>query len=303
MNAEKKPELESEPDSMKSPLVASAVFHVLLVVIFSGAFFVFSRPIEIPPEAMSVEILPIAEKAQSNIQAPIAPKPKDEPKPKEVPDLPPPMPKSDPKPEMKKSEAPKPEVKKPDPKPEPKPAEKKPVEKPAEIPTKKAEAPPAKPKPKKEEPKPVQEEQADFSSVLKNLVGEEAPPAPESQARNTERQAPQLTAPAPLGSQLSMSEMDGLRQQLAGCWRVLPGARDAGSLVVQVSLTVGPDKRVQEARIVDQLRYGSDAFFRAAADAALAAVRSPACTPLEVPDGKYDRWKSMTINFDPKEMF
>lgn len=302
MNAEHKPLPPTEPDSMKRPLIASVLFHLFLVLVFSGAFFVFSRPVVIPPEAMSVEILPIAEKAQSDKPAPVAPKPKEEPK--EVPDLPPPLPKSDPKPEPKKSDAPKPEVKKPEPKkPDPKPAEKKPVEKPAEIPTKKADAPPAKPKPKEEPKPPVPQEQADFSSVLKNLAGEEAPPVTDSQARDTNRQAPQLTAPAPLGSQLSMSEMDALRYQLAQCWRVLPGARDAATLVVQISITVTPDKHVQDARVVDQLRYNSDAFFRAAADSALGALRSPACTPLNVPDGKYDRWKSMTINFDPKEMF
>ena len=83
----------------------------------------------------------------------------------------------------------------------------------------------------------------------------------------------------------------------------MPGAREAESLVVDVEITVNADKTVSQARVVDQLRYSSDTFFRAAADSALRALRSPDCTPLQLPDGKYEQWKSITIRFDPKNMF
>lgn len=304
------PERNNQQNDMKSPLIASLLFHGFLILLFSGAFFFFSKPVEFPEEPMAVEILPVTEKAESNFEAPVAPKPKNEPK--EVTEEPPPMPKSTAQAQDNKPSKPKPVEKAEREKLEDKPKEApKPVKKaevaekklpvPAKAPEKKPEV--AKKEEVKEETKP-EEDQQEFSSVLKNLVGdEEAEPTPDSVPRDTPRQAPQLTAPAPLGSQLSMSEMDALRQQLAQCWNVIAGARDAQDLAVDIDVVVTSAKTVQDARVVDQLRYTSDPLFRAAADSALRALRSPGCTPLNLPEGKYDQWKNMTINFDPKSMF
>lgn len=311
ITAQPLPSRDQRGDSMKSPLMASLMMHAFLIAMFSGAFFFFSKPVEFPEEAMAIEILPVAEKAESNLDAPVARQiPKE---PEEVEDEPPPMPKATEQQMTPKPEKPKPQEKVESEKfEEIRPTETPKPEKKAEVAEKKAAPKPKKPPEKKpaeekkqeaKEEKP-QEDQAQFSSVLKNLVGdEEAPPQPDSVPRDTPRKAPQLTAPAPLGSQLSMSEMDALRAQLAECWNVLPGAREAQDLAVDIEVVVSQAKIVQEARIVDQLRYGSDTFFRAAADSALRALRSPACTPLNLPDGKYEQWKNMTVRFDPKDMF
>lgn len=297
-------------DDMRSPLIASLILHAFLIALFSGAFFFFSKPVEFPEEAMSVEILPIAEKAESLIDAPVAKKMP--PQPQKVSDEPPPMPKATEQPKPLKSEVAKPtkaersKIEEVKPTEAPKPvkkaevAEKKAPPKPAKTPEKK----PAEAKKEDTKEKPTEEDAGAFSSVLKNLAGdEEAPPQPDSVPRDTPRQAPQLTAPAPLGSQISMSEMDALRGQLAECWNVLPGAREAANLAVDIEVTVSAAKTVMDARVVDQLRYTSDTFFKAAADSALRALRSPNCTPLKLPDGKYDLWKNMTVRFDPKDMF
>ncbi len=296
--------------SMRSPLVVSLLFHTFLILLFSGAFFFFSKPTEIPEEPMSVEILPVANQASSTIAAPVA---KQQPQPKEVKDEPPPMAKSTQAQPTPKSDIPKPTPKVESQKTEDvKPKDVPPPPKKAEVAEKKAapvptpKTPPKKPQEAKKDEskeKPTTDDSQQFSSVLKNLVGTDAPPTPDSQPRDTPRQAPQLTAPAPLGATMSMSEMDALRQQLAGCWSIIAGAQDAQNLSVDIQVTVNQDKTVADAKVVDQLRYGSDALFRAAADSAMRALRAPACTPLALPDGKYDEWKSMTINFDPKTMF
>lgn len=310
LTASQGPERDGKTPSMKSPLMASLMLHGFLILLFSGAFFFFSKPIEIPSEPMAVEILPVTEKAQSNIEAPVAKKVK----PEEIAEEPPPMAKAVEQNIAPKAQEPKPkpverekveDVKKPEPAPKPvkkaEVAEKKAPPVPDKAPEKKPE--PAKSEEVKAEPKP-EEDAAEFSSVLKNLVGdEEAEPTPDSIPRDTPRQAPQLTAPAPLGAQLSMSEMDALRAQLAQCWLVPAGARDAQNLVVDIEVSVAMNKTVTNARIVDQLRYGSDAVFRAAADSAMRALKSPECTPLALPDNKYDQWKTMTVQFDPKNMF
>ena len=228
-----------------------------------------------------------------------------------------------PKPEIRKEkpvEPPKPvkaDVKPPEPQPE-KPPEPAPdttppppddaislkpkKEKPPEKPKVEKPAKPKADKPKKADPK----EQADFSSMLKNLVGDEKPtPTPaDAPAADKPADSAKPTAVAAVQSDtLTMSEMDALRHQLAGCWSVPTGAMDAENLIVDVQVIVRADRTVQSATIVDQSRYNSDSFFRAAADSARRAVLNPSCSPLLLPPDQYDTWKNMVVRFNPREMF
>jgi hypothetical protein len=100
-----------------------------------------------------------------------------------------------------------------------------------------------------------------------------------------------------------LSDMDALRHQLARCWNVPSGAVDAENLIVDVRVVVRPDRTVESATIVDQGRYGRDAFYQAAADSARRAVLNPACSPLDLPPDQYDTWKNMVVRFNPREMF
>jgi hypothetical protein len=59
---------------------------------------------------------------------------------------------------------------------------------------------------------------------------------------------------------------------------------------------------VQDAQIVDTMRYNSDTYYRAAADSALRAVRNPQCNPLDLPPQKYELWKTIVVTFDPRKM-
>ena len=101
---------------------------------------------------------------------------------------------------------------------------------------------------------------------------------------------------------MTISEIDVLRQQIAGCWNIAAGARQAESLSVEIEMRMNPDATVRTARVVDGVRMNSDPFFRAAAESALRALSHPDCIPLKLPVGKYEVWKSFTFNFDPKNM-
>ena len=59
---------------------------------------------------------------------------------------------------------------------------------------------------------------------------------------------------------------------------------------------------MRRAAIADTSRMG-DPFFRTAAESALRAVLNPRCNPLKVPPRKYETWKSVTLSFDPRDMF
>ncbi len=80
------------------------------------------------------------------------------------------------------------------------------------------------------------------------------------------------------------------------------GARNAETLVVEVLIEVNPDRTVQSAQVVDQMRLGTDPYFRAAAESALRALRNPKCSPLELPPDQYEQWKTIRFNFDPRDM-
>ena len=102
--------------------------------------------------------------------------------------------------------------------------------------------------------------------------------------------------------EITISELDALRRQMASCWNVAAGARAAESLSVEIEMSMNPDATIRQARVVDQVRMRSDPHFRAAAESALRALADPRCSPLLLPAGKYNLWNQFTFNFDPQKM-
>jgi len=98
---------------------------------------------------------------------------------------------------------------------------------------------------------------------------------------------------------VSMAEKDYIAAQFRKCWNFDPGAKDAASLIVRVHVMLNADGSVTKADIVDDPRYYSDTYYRAAADSARRAVY--ACSPIKVPPGKYDSLKDLVLNFDPRD--
>src|SRR5262249_26302093 len=150
-------------------------------------------------------------------------------------------------------------------------------------------------------------QESDFQAMLNNLTKRKTAPTPpeatpQAKQQPTQQQLASSQPIAPLGSQLTVSEKDLLVQQIRECWYFDAGARNAQDLIVDIHVELGPDGVVPLAQIVDTSRYASDSYFRAAADSALRAIKNPKCSPLKVPPGKYDQWKSMTLSFNPKDL-
>lgn len=207
--------------------------------------------------------------------------------------------------------APKPAPLPPQPKEPPKPPSPKQPEAKAEM---QAEAlePINKPRPQTKPAPPAEKAapQSDMlASVLKNVA--KMKPMEAAQQSDVKTEAPPSSQSgtgagtgvgASLGSRLMITEEDALRRQIEQCWNPPIGARDAQSLVVEVIIDVNQDRTVANADVVDKLRYASDPFFRAAADSAIRAVRSPKCNPLALPEDKYEQWKRIDFTFDPRDM-
>ena len=177
----------------------------------------------------------------------------------------------------------------------------------------KATKPKAKPKPRpiskaSKRPKPTKRPiKKQFTSLLRNLKKEKIDQRKRIEKKSIGDRLRKLSKNRSSGDfredqKVTMSEIDVLRQQIAGCWNIAAGARQAEALSVEIEMRMNPDATVQTARVVDGTRMNSDPFFRAAAESALRALSHPDCIPLKLPVGKYEVWKSFTFNFDPKNM-
>ena len=280
------------------------------------------------PEIVPMQVIEVALETESTKVEPVKPAPAPEPE-KAPPAPPPPAPEPpqpvtppepvvtpEPKPELEPVPEPKPEVAEipiPKVKPEPKPEPPKAVE----SPRPKAKPTP-KPKPQvaeKPAPTPKPEPEAkpnnDFASVLKTVSKlEKQAPKPEKKPEKTlqEQVAEALSrnsnpAPQPLTQAISASDLDAIRRQIEACWNLPAGARDAQNMIVGVRTLMNPDGRVRSASIVDTARAASDPFYRSMAESARRAVLNPRCQPLRLPPEKYDEWRVMFLNFDPRGMF
>lgn len=197
----------------------------------------------------------------------------------------------------------------------------KPAEKPVETPAKPADAvktPPPAEVAKKPEPAKKPDAADDFSQVARTVrdlnpaptAKREAAPAPArppaGEAALEQRLAAALqastnTAAGPPSSQpMSASEIDAVRRQIERCWNVPAGAKSAE--VVAIRVEMNPDGTPRTAVVENGAAMRNNPALRATAESALRAVLNPRCHPLKLPPDKYDRWKTMTLIFDPKEM-
>lgn len=190
-------------------------------------------------------------------------------------------------------------VKLPEPKLE---AEKKPKEKkdnePKPIPKPKEEI-----KPGEVRKKPKENPEEDFDSVLKNLEKElkqveKNEKKSEDTSKDTKKSEKEYNPTIPL----SISEKDAIMQQIAKCWTIPAGARDAKDMSVLLDISLEKDGTVKSVEIADKARYKSgDKFYQVMAESAVRAVRK--CSPLKnLPQDKYDSWAELELNFDPKEV-
>jgi outer membrane biosynthesis protein TonB len=242
---------------------------------------------------------PSKTEAQAAPQPP-APKPAEprhvEPKPAEAPPEPP-RPKPAPaKPEKTENAEP---VKKaenaeplPPKRPEPKPAE--------QISPPKPKPPVAKAPEKPAPTRPVAQQEQKFDSEKIAALLNKAEPAPAARPQAPAAPAASLGTATGRSARLTASEIDALRSRLAECWNIPAGARDADKLVVRVRFNLNPDGSLNGAPALVEATPGP--YSQVAVEAAMRAIRQ--CQPYAMlPAEKFETWRDITINFDPREMF
>ncbi|TNE58766.1 MAG: hypothetical protein EP340_04450 [Alphaproteobacteria bacterium] len=139
--------------------------------------------------------------------------------------------------------------------------------------------------------KPTEEEQkpSDFESAMEDFFGSEL---------DQDRQK------VGAGNDLTMSEVDYLKNAIASCWRPPAGAANPEELIVDLKIYFNRDGSLAAAPEVT--RSGTSTFYKntfaqAAESAALRAVEK--CAPYDqLPESKYERWRVVTFTFDPSSM-
>jgi outer membrane biosynthesis protein TonB len=271
---------------MRRGVVYSAVLHGAVALVTLGALpHLLPEPEEMTP-VLPVELLTIDEltnvKKMEKAKEPekIEEKPA-EPEPEPIREVPPP-----PEPEPVQEAMPLP-------KEEDKPKEEK-LETVAAVPQ-------VKPKP----PTPPKKQAFDATRIAALL--NKIPPKEASEDVDEERVKPHAADTlegAGLQTDLTISEIDALRAQLARCWTPPAGASNPETLLVDVHIWLNPDGtlgRVPELSAGSRARLAlGDPYFRVAAEAALRAVNM--CQPYKLPVEKYSSWRDITFTFDPRLM-
>ena len=292
---------------MQRAAIFSALLHIfIMIVAVTGLPFLNHNNNFIIPTPIAIEILPIAAETRAPKPAPIPVKKenKDKPiaeQPKPTPPVTPPTPEPTPlkpqpetKPEPLQDVNPKPiadAVPLPQPKPQPKPE---PQLKPIEPPP----TPPTRPKPKIVKDSTPQKS---YDDVLKNIMKMKPAVTNDDKADNkiTDNVSQDV---GKVGPALTMSEMDALRQQIKGCWAINPGAKDIENFVVTIKIIVNPDRTIRDAKTIANNSFSYNGFYQSFAESALRAVLNPLCSPLKLPEGKYEQWKDLELNFTPSDL-
>lgn len=314
---------------MRRPAVYSAILHVVIFILLTVNLYNPFRRNLAEQKPVMIEFVNIADISTAPILTPEEmrdPEPQVEPQPEKEQTPEPPKPAPEAKPEVKpETAAPKPEAKpqeQPAPEPEalPIPAEKpkepkkveelkpepnkeeaqekpkkddKPKPEKAEVNLDKVED---KPKPKEIDPKAKKKINDDFASLLKETS---------AKVDKDKTKSPGRVKGAPaerVGDTVTGTELDALKAHMRRCWIIPNGVRDAKNMSVVVTMNVGKDGVVKDAKIRDTHRL-SDPVFRAAAESARRAALDPKCNPLPLPPAKYEQWKELEFDFNPKGMY
>jgi hypothetical protein len=123
----------------------------------------------------------------------------------------------------------------------------------------------------------------------------------DQQAKNIK--GPGLGAPEGRDKQISASEIAILAQIIRSCvqskWNLMGGGEGAQQTVVKLRLRFNADGTLASAPVV--MNPQGTTLFAAISESAIRAAEQ--CQPYPLPAARYDVWKDIVLNFDPRDMF
>jgi len=147
------------------------------------------------------------------------------------------------------------------------------------------------------------DDQTKFTKILKGLKTEER------QLKETNETKQEIRTNSleqrPISSLDRRKEISQLvakiRNQLSRCWNPPAGAKNLERLNVEVRIKLNPDGSLRSpAKIGDSSIKGKHPAYQVLAESAVRALNNPDCMPLKLPLEKYQDWKDIAFNFDPR---
>ena len=100
---------------------------------------------------------------------------------------------------------------------------------------------------------------------------------------------------------IGISEIDMLKKHISNFWTPPIGAAGAENLIVDIFMEFNKEGYVLKAEWVNRGMNSNNSFYKAAANAAIRAVKD--AEPMPLPASKFNEWRTLTFRFDPAKMF
>ena len=154
----------------------------------------------------------------------------------------------------------------------------------------------------KPKPKPKQNPEFIIASMLKDLRNERTTQKIENEIEKKESEIIEnlKEESSNENAQLTINEIDLLRQQLSSCWIAPAGSVIKKGMFVKIKANITRERRVFEniVHIHATNISNNNPFYKSITESAMRTLLHPNCTPLKLPEDKYATWKELTITLD-----
>jgi len=154
-------------------------------------------------------------------------------------------------------------------------------------------------------PQPKPEPDMSLASIYKDLRNEQSNNVIDKNVKeiNDEKKKTNITNEKQIesnNSELSISELDLVLQQLRGCFNPQAGTIIEKDEMVVITAQIDRNARVKTntIQIFDTNINKSNPYYKSITESAMRTLYNPACSILKLPKDKFDKWKNLTIKFD-----
>ncbi len=153
-----------------------------------------------------------------------------------------------------------------------------------------------------DKPKPISKPEPDFNlaTMLKDLRNEDISNSLDNNNDEEDKIDQDNDNENEANTEVSISEMDLVLQQLRSCFNPRAGTQIVGDEMVKISAKIDREANVRKdtVQIIATNISKSNPYYEAITESAVATLYNPLCSKLKLPLNKYDSWKDLKITID-----
>ena len=103
-------------------------------------------------------------------------------------------------------------------------------------------------------------------------------------------------------NKITLSVKDAITAQIYSCWSIPLGLPYNENLLVRIKLELNQDGTIKKVVILDtdRMNESGQGYYKVLAESVMRAIKL--CEPFRFPSTDYEKWKSLQLNFDAREM-